>query len=208
MRFADRSDAEIARLISAAGGTDMFGAESQLNSVADPLMPDPCPAISITGNTATVTGGCTTHDGVEIQGSALVTNPVGWSQIDTQYGVDTEYDLHQLSFVQSGFSQTYDGSFKITNSFATYDAHITATMLGVSVRSDIYYQCDTSSCDLDGSGVELIGAGGAQVSGTVHVTNSGSAEFTLKGADTLTAQLTRSCVAWQISGSARAKTCP
>jgi hypothetical protein len=208
MHFSERSDAEIARLISSAGGTDMFSAEGQVNAVADPITPDPCPAVAISGLTATLTGGCTTKDGVEIQGSAIVTNPVGWTQIDTQFGTDSVYELHQLAFVQSGFTQTYDGTFRITDSFTTYDANITASQLGISVRSDLYYHCSQSSCNLEGSGVELIGIGGAQVSGTVLVNNSGTADFTLQGADTLTAHVSQGCIAWQISGTARAKTCP
>ncbi|MDB4957974.1 MAG: hypothetical protein JWO36_5543 [Myxococcales bacterium] len=210
MRFSDRSDAEIARMIGAAGGNDMFGAEARVNSVADPITPDPCPAIAISGNTGTLTGGCTTHDGIEIQGSAIVTNPIGWTQIDPQYGADTVYELHQLAFAQSGYTQSFDGSFRITDSFSTYDANLTATQLGMSVRSQLYYHCDAgnSTCNLEGSGVELIGIGGAQVSGTFYVNNSGTADFTLVGADTLTAHVAQGCVSWQISGSGRAKTCP
>jgi hypothetical protein len=80
--FADRTDAEILRLINAAAGTDMFFAEAQINQFGDTFDADPCPAVTVEGNVATVTGGCTTSDGTRIDGSAIVTNPLGWDQIE------------------------------------------------------------------------------------------------------------------------------
>src|SRR6185503_3808432 len=47
--FAERSDAEIARLISAAGGSDLFGAQAQVSQFANET--DPCPAVAISGQT-------------------------------------------------------------------------------------------------------------------------------------------------------------
>ena len=211
LKFADRSDAEIARLISAAGGTDMFSAESQVNQFSSTTPPDPCPAIAISGNTVAITGGCTTMQSVAITGTATLTNPSGWDpQVMFQYNADSVYELHQLAFTQSSLTKSYDGTFRITDTFTTYDSHLTSALFGGSVHSDIYYHCDQGSqtCNLGNSGVELVGVGGALVSGTVHVNNAGSADYTLQGVDTLTAHLVQGCVAWTISGTSRAKTCP
>src|SRR5262245_21578157 len=71
LEFATLSDAEIGRLISAAGGGDMFSAQAQVDQFGDTFMADPCPNIAVEGSSATVTGGCTTLDGLEISGSAV-----------------------------------------------------------------------------------------------------------------------------------------
>ena len=60
LKFADRSDTEIAALINAAGGTAMFSAQAQLDQFAGTT--DPCPAVAVSGSTVTLTGGCTTAD--------------------------------------------------------------------------------------------------------------------------------------------------
>jgi hypothetical protein len=208
LSFADRSDAEIARLVSAAGGTDMFSAQAQLDSFADST--DPCPAVAIAGDTVTLTGGCTTQDMVALSGTATATNPIAWDpQVPYQYGSDTAYALHQFAFAQSSFSTTYDGTFRISDNFTTWQADLTVDMLGLPVHSQIYYSCDqgSQSCDLVGSGLELVGVGGAQLSGSVYVSTN-TADFTLEGVDTLTVHLAQGCVAWSISGTQRQKLCP
>ena len=166
LKFADRSDAELARLISAAGGTDMFGAEAQLSQFSDST--DPCPAAAITGNQVTLTGGCTTTGGVQLGGAATIINPTGWTGLEYNYAAETSYDLQALTLTQSGFTQSYDGVFHITNNFRTYDADLTVDQQAINVRSDIHYECDTSSCSLSGSGIELVAVGGAKI-GRAHV---------------------------------------
>ena len=77
-------------------------------------------------------------------------------------------------------------------------------------RSDLHYECDRSSqsCDLSGSGIEMIGVGGALVSGSVTIAGGAtSSSFTLHGVDTLTAHVTQGCVEWSISGTQRAHAC-
>ncbi len=208
--FADRSDAEISRLISAAGGGDMFSAQAQIDQFSDSMRNDPCPAIAASGDTVMLTGGCTTKDGVAITGSATLINPTAWDPlVAPQFGVDTVYQ-YDLAFAQSGFTQSFSGTMQISGSFTSWDAQLDSTLLGIGVTSDLTYECSqgAQACDLVNSGVELDGVGGALVSGTVHVNNTGSAEFTLQGVDRLTAQLTQGCVAWQIDGTGRQKTCP
>ncbi len=208
LRFADRSDSEIAALINAAGGTAMFSAEAQLDQFAGTT--DPCPAIAVAGSTVTLTGGCTTADGVMFGGSARVTNSPSWDQITYDPGSDTEYELDAVSFTQNGLATSYDGRVTISGNFTTYDADVTSNLLGIDTRSDLHYECDRSSqsCDLSGSGIELIGVGGALVGGSVTIAGGAtSSSFTLRGADTLSAHITQGCVAWSISGTQRAHVC-
>ena len=212
--FKDRSDAEIARLISAGAGTDMFLAEGQIGQFGDSFDPDPCPAITISGQTATVTGGCTTQDGTVIEGSATITNPLGWDQIEFDYGDDTVYEAHQLSFTSGSYTQTFDGFIRRSDNFTTWDADITVTSFGMTVRSDLYYHCSnpsSPSCELSGSGVELVGVGGARVSGTVKIDRSTfqqTSSFTFQGDDKLTVRSSGNCLGWSIEGSDRAMVCP
>ena len=61
------------------------------------------------------------------------------------------------------------------------------------------------SCNVSGSGLELVGVGGATLSG--HVEQSGS-DFTLEGTDTLTVDITEQrCVGWAIEGTERGMVC-
>ncbi len=206
--FAERSDAEIGRLIAAAGGTDMFSAQAQVDSLADDVAQglETCPALVIDGGSAMLTGGCATSDGTEILGMAIIDNPLGFDAIEFQYGTPTSYTLTGFQILRSGYPQTYDGRFAIDD-FQTWDADLTTTSFDLAVRSDLHYECSGSACSLEGSGIELLGVGGAQVSGTVEVTAGGSQRYTLRGQDTLTAEITQGCVAWQVSGTERQKVC-
>lgn len=212
LRLADQDDATLARLISAAGGTDMFGAEAQLSQFSS-AGTDPCPAVAISGNSVTLTGGCTTQAGIAIAGSATLTNPVGWDSVPYNYQSDQTYDLNQFSLTQQSYTQSYDGMVRISNSDLVEQADISSTQLGIALRSDIYFACSREgttslSCQLEGSGLELIGVGGVTVGGSVNASTSGStSSFTIRGIDTMTVTVSAGCVAWQISGTARQKVC-
>jgi hypothetical protein len=208
LRFADRTDTEISRIINAAVGAEMFQAQAQVDQFGDTFDPDPCPQLAISGTTATVTGGCTTADGVAIGGGAVVTNPLGWDQIETTFGADATYELDGLSFTESGFTQTYDGVIRIAGDFRSWDADLTTDAFGVPLRTDLYMSCSGSAtrvtCNVGNSGVELIGVGGATVSGTQRVVDQMvTTDLTLRGVDTLTVHVAHNCIAWTISGTDR-----
>lgn len=210
LRFADRTDPEISRLVSAATGSEGFQAQGTLASFDNSFEqdPDPCPAISISGNSVTVTGGCTTRDMVTIEGAGTITNPLGWGsgadEIEYDYGSDSVYDLDGLAIVQAGQRRAYDGVFIVESGYTTMDMDLTTAVLGIGVRSDIHIECSRTSCSLSGSGVELIGVGGARVSGTVLVAGqSASATFTLKGEDTVKVKMQDNCVSWVLEGTDR-----
>ena len=208
MVIASHSDTDIARLLSAAGGTDMFSAQAQVESFSPPRT-DPCPAVAIAGTTVTITGGCTTQDGVTIAGSATIDNPTTWDAIQYNYSKPTVYTFDQLSLTQSGFAQTYAGVTNIEGSFTTYDSDVTTTSMNQVVRADLYYHCSsTMSCSLSGSGIEL-GGEGVLASGSLSLQGQTTvAKYTLQGVDKLTATITNGCVAWKIEGTDRQTTCP
>jgi hypothetical protein len=212
LRFADRSDAEISRLVAASQGSEGFQAQAQVGAFDNSFdtNPDPCPAIAISGHTVTITGDCTTRDNVRIEGSASVTNPLGWgsgeTEIEYDYGADTVYELDGLAYVYtSGMRQAYDGVFRTGSSFTKMDMDVTAEIAGVGVRSDIYISCSQSgTCNVNGSGVELVDVGGARVSGSIVVRGStASASFTLKGEDTVKVTMQNNCVSWTLEGTDR-----
>jgi hypothetical protein len=208
--FAERSDTEISRIVGAAAGTDMFQAQSQVDQFGDTFEPDACPTIAISGNTATVTGGCTRADGTMIMGDAVVENPAGWDQLDWSGG-DSRYELHQLAFITEGASFTYDGFIERRDTFATWDADLTVTSFGMTIRSDLYYHCknpSNPSCELSNSGIELVGTGGALVSGSVRISDQSQvSDFDLRGVDRMTVHVEGSCVGWQIEGTDRRAAC-
>jgi hypothetical protein len=208
--FAERSDTEIARIISAAGGADMFQAQGQVDQFGDTFDAEACPTVTIDGNTATVTGGCTREDGTMITGSAVVENPAGWDQIDWTGG-DSRYELNGLGFATESFAQVYTGFIERRDTFSTWDADLTVESFGITVRSDLYYHCEnpqSPSCDLTNSGIELVGVGGALASGTVEIDGQSQvSRFTLRGADRLTVEIAAGCVEWQVEGTDRRSAC-
>lgn len=210
MKIADRTDTEIAQLISAAGGTAMFSAEAQVFSFSPPRT-DPCPVTAISGNTVSITGGCTTQDGVMIAGSATIENPQAWDPIQYNYNAQSIYSYAQLSFTQSGYTATYDGYMKIEG--AAYDSDITTTSTvpgSEMMRADLYYSCNLSSdtCSLTNSGLELVGEG-VLASGSLALQGQTTvAHYKLRGIDTLDATITSGCVSWSIEGTTRMSPTP
>jgi hypothetical protein len=226
LRFSDRSDLEISRLVSAASGSEGFQAQATAESYADPFEPgDPCPARSFAGDTGTITGGCTTMDGVAIEGTIALNNPLNWCLVfDTaaswcdmtyegNYNAESSYTFSGFALTQSGFRRSFDGRFTVGSLYETIDMDLVSVQLDVAVRSDIHVEYSGGrNATIDGSGVELVGVGGARVSGEVNVstqTNQTSGSFTLDGADTVQVTLANNCVTWRIEGSQRMfSTCP
>jgi hypothetical protein len=211
--FADRTDLEISRFINAAGGVEMFSAMNAVDQFGDTFDADPlCPTIAIDGDTATITGGCTrSTDQMMIAGSASVTNPFSWDQIEYNFGDDTHYEMNGFAITFSTFTTTYNG-FADRPDFQTYDADVTVDQMGAALRSDVHYHANSNgtSISMSGSGLELIGVGGATASGHVNASDIESAtqDYTLKGVDTLTVHAASGCVAWSIEGTDRGMTCP
>lgn len=223
--FSDRNDTEISRLVNAASGSEGFQAQSVAESFADPFEPgDPCPARAFSGDTGTITGGCTTLDGAVLAGTITIQNPFNWClELDEANGFcDTEYEgnfvaasvytFDGFTITQSGFARSFDGVLSSATTAGVIDMDITSSQLEIAVRSDIHAEREgTRSVNITGSGVELIGVGGALVDGEINVNeaNATSGSFTLVGADTLQVALEGNCVSWNIEGTDRMySTCP
>jgi hypothetical protein len=204
LRFADLTDAEISRLVSAASGAEGFQAQSRAESFEDPFEPDPCPAVEQDGDRVTITGGCTTANGETIEGAVEITNPLFWGDYDWDFGKSTLYVFDQFRIDNTGFTVFYDGTVKLGSNYSKHEMDLVSESFDVAVRSDIYIDYGTTSASIKRSGVELIGVGGARVSGKVRVGQGGSsADFTLKGADTVKVTVDNNCVSWQIEGTDR-----
>jgi hypothetical protein len=225
LRFADRSDLEISRLINAASGSEGFQAQATAESYADPSEPgDPCPARSLDGNVGTITGGCTTQDGVTLEGSITIKNPLSWclaydesvgwcdTEFEASWSEPSVYTFSGFAITQAGFRRSFDGRLTSASVDGYIDMDITSVQLDVAVRSDIYAERDGSrEVDINGSGIELVGVGGARVDGHIGIssTNQTTSSFTLDGADTLEVTMEGGCIRWEIEGTQRMySTCP
>ncbi len=209
--FADRTDVEIARLVSAASASEGFQAQGQILSFDDPFGTDPCPTIveDASNLTVTITGGCTTMDGTDIEGTATLENPAGWGDLGYNFNKDSRYEFSQFSIGTQAFSTSWDGVFVVGPQFTDLDMDLTTDQLGVAVRSDLYMDCNSTSCEHGNSGLELVGVGGALVSGTIAVAGqSATGSMTLRGVDTVKVTIANNCVAWELEGTDRAMACP
>jgi hypothetical protein len=206
--FADRSDVEIARLVAAASASEGFSAQGQLSQFDDPFEEDPCPTVveDAANLTVTITGGCTTLDDITIEGSATIDNPLGWGDLDYDFnGASTyEFDGFRMIFAQGSFETAWDGVFTTGASFGSLDLDLTTEQLGVGVRSDLFLDCDRTECEHGESGLELVGVGGALVSGTIGVAGQTAVgSLTLRGQDTVEVSIANNCVRWELVGTGR-----
>lgn len=214
LSFAALDDATLTRLVQAAAGADIFAAQSQVEQYS--TSNGSCPVIGVLGSSVTLTGGCTDTSGVMLEGAAFIDNPTSWEGVPYDASQPTVYTFQQLTVTTASTMQSYNGLVSLLDGMSAYQADLDATVQGVTVRSDLYLQCTTAgttqiSCRLSTSGVELSGQGGALVSGTIVESALGSqltANLMLDGVDTLTGSIAQGCVAWTISDSSNAKTCP
>jgi hypothetical protein len=185
LRFRDLDVPTIVRLLDAARGAEVAKAVDTI-TYRDP---DPCPTTSTSGDTTTYQGGCTTAKGVAITGTATITAP-------------HDQLLHGTFDAWTVGSTTYSGTADWLDPLLGRDADLTVDIDGIAVRADLFFNCEpepdcSNSCLVDctpeGSGVELVGVGGALISGTwTAFTYAARAYFdtrtlTLHGADTLIA---------------------
>lgn len=209
--LAERSDLEINRLVAAASGSEGFQAQGQLGQFDEPFEPDPCPVVVEDVDRVTITGGCTRADGMAVEGSATITNPLGWGELDYDFTEDSIYEYAGFALVfEGGTRMGYDGVFRIAPSYDELDMDLVVDSFGATLRSDLFMDCDMSGCELGESGLELVGVGGVRVSGSIGVGGQQvDGDLTIRGADTsVKVTIANNCVAWRLEGTDRAKTCP
>lgn len=210
LRMEDLTDLEITRLVGAASAGEGFAAQGQVHQFDDPFAEDPCPTVveDLAANTVTVTGGCTTLDETQVEGTAVITNPLGWGDnLEYDFTSSTTYELADFALVfGAGTTRlAWDGFFTTAPQFAELDMDLTTDQLGVAVRSDLYLECDRTSCEHGASGLELVGVGGVRVSGTIGVAGqTATGSLTLSGQDTVRVSIANNCVSWELVGTDRA----
>ena len=205
-----RSEAELLRLMDAGTGGDARALEIWIEFLDDDYDPDPCPLITVAGKTATITGGCTRLDGTEIQGYAVVTNPFAWRRIDHDPSSERVYEAHQLTLTNGSWTTIYDGIVRYSYDLNRFDADVTLSDDGMTVRTDLAYACTWPICTFAG-GIELIGGGGAHVSGWSnddYGPGEPMGEFSLRGANQLTYRVFPTCTEWWISNTSLGHDCP
>jgi hypothetical protein len=210
LRMSDLTDLEITRLVGAASASEGFAAQGQLHQFDDPFAEDPCPTVieDLAANTVTITGGCTNLDDLTIEGTAVITNPLGWGDnLEYDFTAASTYEFDDFAQVFGGTAGTrmaWDGVFTSGAQFSELDMDLTTDQLGVAVRSDLYLECDRTSCEHGESGLELVGVGGVRVSGTIGVAGqTATGSLTLSGVDTVRVTIANNCVEWELVGSDR-----
>jgi hypothetical protein len=200
LRFADRSDAEINALICSAASNDVLVADAMVFAFEMPSAT--CPGVQ--GNTPV--GGCTTASGTAITGSV------------TSSYAGTRFDA--LTVTRPASAETWNGSLGFGSG-----PDLTVGRAGISVREELNYTCVElvdceegmvcrQMCTSESSGVELVGVGGALVSGTwVYEARDSAhlvgANLELVGEDTLTAfggALAKG--SWRVGSRSGEFTCP
>jgi hypothetical protein len=168
-------DATILELVSAASGYEAEQAVHSLVYLRDQMNDDPlCPSVVEDTATATVTltGGCTTHDGISVIGSAQAIRHPGWGNDGTQVARYT-FDSFRISGPFPSF--VYDGTIEWGPTSLEMDLHIDTSDHVIVARGTRACE-NTSSCTLN-AGVQLLDAGGALASGSLNGT------WRLQGAD-------------------------
>jgi hypothetical protein len=210
LQFSDLTDVEISRMVSAASASEGFQAQGMVFQFDDPIEPDPCPLIDedFAANRVTITGGCTTLDGTTVEGTATLTNPTGWGELDYNFGDDSTYEFAAFSLTfgeaPASTTQSWDGVFVVGPAFDDLDLDLTTDSFGVTVRSDLYMDCSQTECEHGNSGLELVGKGGALVSGKIGVAGqTATGSMTLEGKDTVRVTIANNCTSWQLEGTDR-----
>src|SRR5207249_1482521 len=136
---------------------------------------DACPTLARDGRTTTIRGGCTTEAGVTINGTATD-------------GPTLHFD--RLAVASQGAETTYSGDATVAGSLGAVivgaEADLTVERGGIAVRSDLSFHCRSDpycdnfcvlACEPEGSGLELVGAGGVRISGQWNLRYPGGALF-------------------------------
>jgi hypothetical protein len=199
LRFADRSDAEIDQLICSAASNDVLEAFAMVSA----FYGGTCPGLK-----GAPGDGCITASGTTIMGSV------------TREPANIQFDA--LTLTNPTFVETWNGSVDAGNELSAV-SDLTVDRAGIRVRADLGYTCVdlgnceeqnlcTFSCTPEGSGVELVGVGGALlVSGSWGYQARSSAHLVapiiqLLGEDRLAVDTTGTT--WHVGSRSGSFSCP
>lgn len=215
-RFASADEATRARAIGAAGGFDYAIAYLVGSSFAGAAAPEACPGVEVSGDTTTVTGGCTNDDGTRYEGRIVLENVAGFFSDGTDIDPTRSQllDFEGFSIVDADGEWELDGSIElrpaaeqrvITDLYLAFDGE------GVHSHLELAFEESGMSTLAAGSWIEVDGLGGARASGTFNMSEDApEGALTLAGADTLVADFgaaSNSCVPLTIDGAPAGQLC-
>jgi hypothetical protein len=176
-RFADATDQQLQRSLSSASGTDLVMGLF-IGSILSGGNSEPgvCPSIVTSGDTTTVTGGCTTEDGDVWDGTIVV--------VANEAELSVDYDLH-IAVAVGDDEVDLRGSIVADNEAQTIVGDFTIDAEGIYSTSRVSLGCETDGpCTASpDSEIEIENLGGAGVSGSWSLGDVPSGSVTLEGAD-------------------------
>jgi hypothetical protein len=201
--FAGRTDTQIDRAVVAVTGGDLFMA-TFMAVIYEHTPAGQCPSVTQDAQgRAHVQGGCTTSDGTQLTGAAIIDNVPDASGKNADPTRPGTLQFEQLTITQAAGTTSFDGTLELDGNGAI--ASLDVGFGGIVAHDDFSYHCDTQ-CTYDaGSMLDVDGIGTADVSGTFTLTSPQQVMLTLRGADELDLQDRNGCVAY--SGAATGMLC-
>lgn len=197
--FTDATPTQLERAYSASSGADLVQATFlAFFSSGDNTS---CPTVVTKDQDTTVSGGCTMGDGTRVDGSIAIHNLSGLIGKNPAQPTSIRFDHYVMSMEHK--TSALDGSVEFDKSGISGDLTIDAE--GISSTSHLTLACDVDrACTASsGSEIEISDLGSAGVEGTWSLTDPPSGRVTVRGADVLTLDLTRSdekgCVPYTIA---------
>jgi hypothetical protein len=195
MRLEDLGDGTLTRVVFAASGGDVKAAVNHVFFMTQRV--SDCPRIEVSGETTTITGGCT--NGTQIfDGVVRITKAVD----------DEQYVFERFSVTeQTGQRVAYDGeAHRSLTPAARVDADMFVGRDRELVKSTFEERCDATTCAVEGF-IELFDGGIARASGERLRERSGHGRYTVRAAGRLDVELVpgafEPCLFWTLAGTER-----
>ncbi|MEZ4364762.1 MAG: hypothetical protein R2939_00575 [Kofleriaceae bacterium] len=201
--LAEATPAQLRRIVTGGLGLDGITATFLVGSYVDQVGVA-CPAVTTAGDTLTVTGGCTTDDGVRIDGAVVGRNvPALFAPPDPSVVTEVTLDGFELDDPAQG-RMRFDGSMSWrADDYYAYD--LRTVIGGLEAELTARYEVDdTSMAPVGDAQVTVPGVGTAAIAGRWNRTLDGGT-FELLGADVLTIDLgaaREDCTPYAIDGVA------
>lgn len=205
--FDEAAESDIAMFIAIASGTHIEDAHRDIRRYAQPSNPpDPCPAQAVAGSVVTLTGGCTTQNGITIAGTATLTNPISWTGVEYDGNQNEIYAFTDyVETTEIAGERRLDGQIVFGQNNNPADADLVTGIGEVDARTDLVIACGAAGCDFSGT-AEIVGVGMATVMGQ-RPTGSVETMLNLRGADTLEVTLGFGaggpCAEWRVVETGR-----
>lgn len=215
-KFSSATEVQKLRAVSAGGSMDgqiglFFG--SILVGLPDDSA---CPTISRSGDTTTITGGCTDDSGDRFLGSITAKNVpgfIGGPEHDPSKPSVITFDGFGIDDVSDeNDDMSMEGSVTL-NTDQSFTANLTTDFGGVEVHSNATWRRSGELLAADAGGnIEVTGLGAADIKGSWSMSNENPAgALELHGADVLKADFgnlnANGCVPLTVDGTAAGELC-